>query len=42
MMQPNAAEEAHMISEVIHEEVLRTLVQQNVARECLVAKIDGG
>lgn len=31
-----------MISEVIHEEVLRTLVQQNVARECLVAKIDGG
>ncbi|WP_236169496.1 hypothetical protein [Pseudomonas atacamensis] len=31
-----------MISESIHEEVLRALVQQNVVRECLVAKIDGG
>jgi hypothetical protein len=31
-----------MISESIHEEVLRALVQQYVMRECLVAKIDGG
>lgn len=31
-----------MISESIHEEVLRALVQQNVVRECLVAKINGG
>ncbi|WP_370468003.1 hypothetical protein [Pseudomonas sp. EA_65y_Pfl1_P113] len=30
-----------MINESIHEEVLRVLVQQNVVRECLVAKIDG-
>jgi hypothetical protein len=31
-----------VIGEGIHEEVLRTLVDQHAVRECLVARIDGG
>lgn len=31
-----------MIGEGIHEEVLRTLVEQHAVRECLVARIAGG